>query len=166
MTPESTKERPYVGQVRFGIRDSWVDVSDGPTFGQAAAGAAAAYGETRDACGRSPWPSASSESTRAGNRRSNLPRLGALPQVIVGASERLLAALPHQLGGTDNADLGRSYATGVVEVTSGQRSGCPTVTGDVHRHPASSLRVVHLHVVVVGDAAIPCPRWPSVARNA
>jgi hypothetical protein len=54
MPPDSTKERPYVGQVRFGIRDSWVDVSDGPTFKQAAAGATAAYGETRDAGGRLP----------------------------------------------------------------------------------------------------------------
>ena len=34
------KQRAYVGQVRYGIREDWIDVSDGETLAEAPCGAA------------------------------------------------------------------------------------------------------------------------------
>jgi hypothetical protein len=44
----------YIGQIRYGIVDGWVDVSEGWTLREAASGAAAAYRDTTDVSGRHP----------------------------------------------------------------------------------------------------------------
>ncbi|MGZ4299735.1 MAG: hypothetical protein ACXVVK_22085 [Solirubrobacteraceae bacterium] len=48
------KQHAYVGQLRYGIREDWIDVSDGETLAEAASGAAEAYHRGTDATGRHP----------------------------------------------------------------------------------------------------------------
>ena len=47
-------QRAYVGQVRYGLREDWIDVSAGETLAEAASGAAAAYQRSTDPTGRHP----------------------------------------------------------------------------------------------------------------
>jgi len=47
-------QRAYVGQVRYALREGWIDVCDGETLAEAASGAAAAYQRSTDAAGRHP----------------------------------------------------------------------------------------------------------------
>lgn len=67
MKMDATGNQPaYVGQVRYGIREDWIDVSEGETLAQAASGAAAAYQGGTDAAGRHPL---AVRVTRAGAHR-------------------------------------------------------------------------------------------------